>query len=367
MAIVKYDRPDRPSPYGVKWAQVVKRKFKFFKKKTARNKFMAELKQKQKNIGNALLDINSDEAVCIKKCMEILGDTNLIIKACQEYAKKTSVESILMNGAIKNYLEEKKTIGRDENYIRMIKVALWRVHADLGDDQHNWTFENAKKWALSLNEHFAAVTIKNNIKRCNLFCKWCVEHNYLLENPFEKVPKPEVYRPEVEFLKVEELEKLLSTAKEHYPETIAYFALGAFAGIRSSACARLPFEDINFKDCGITISAKIAKNKKRSYLDGHEANLWAWLNYAKKIAPGGFNLTKRQWDGLRAKVAKLAEVKMPHNALRHSFCTYHVALHDDAGKTATLLTHKGNVSILYDHYKGNANKDNGTQYFNLMP
>ncbi len=130
---------------------------------------------------------------------------------------------------------------------------------------------------------------------------------------------------------------------------------------------RVAFEDINFKEKGILITAENAKNNQRSYLDGHEPNLWKWLNYAKKNAPNGFNLTKRQWDGLRAKVAEIAEIKMPHNALRHSFCTYHVALHGDAGKTATLLTHKGNVSILYDHYKGNTNKQAAKQYFNLQP
>lgn len=32
------------------------------------------------------------------------------------------------------------------------------------------------------------------------------------------------------------------------------------------------------------------------------------------------------------------------------------ALEGDAGKTATLLTHRGNVSILYAHYKGNASR-----------
>jgi hypothetical protein len=58
---------------------------------------------------------------------------------------------------------------------------------------------------------------------------------------------------------------------------------------------------------------------------------------------------------------------MPHNALRHSFCTYHVAMHGDAGKTATLLTHRGNVSILYEHYRGNATRAAGEAYFNLRP
>jgi hypothetical protein len=58
---------------------------------------------------------------------------------------------------------------------------------------------------------------------------------------------------------------------------------------------------------------------------------------------------------------------MPHNALRHSFCTFHCALYGDAGKTATLLTHRGNVAILYQHYKGNAGRPDAERYFGIMP
>jgi hypothetical protein len=91
------------------------------------------------------------------------------------------------------------------------------------------------------------------------------------------------------------------------------------------------------------------------------------LRWARDNAADGFALTKRQWDNVRGLVPKVAGVKMPHNALRHSFCSYHVALHGDAGKTATLLTHRGNVSILYEHYKGNCKMADGVAYFGILP
>jgi len=58
---------------------------------------------------------------------------------------------------------------------------------------------------------------------------------------------------------------------------------------------------------------------------------------------------------------------MSHNALRHSFFSYHVALDGDAGKTTTLLTRRGNVAILYAHYKGNASKADAEKYFETQP
>jgi hypothetical protein len=110
-----------------------------------------------------------------------------------------------------------------------------------------------------------------------------------------------------------------------------------------------------------------AKNKRRVYIDGHPDNLWKWLSWAKKYSPEGLSLSKRLWDRRREQVQEKANVKMPHNALRHSFCTYHVAQNGDAGKTATHLTHRGNVSILYEHYRGNATKSDAEKYFDITP
>ena len=52
---------------------------------------------------------------------------------------------------------------------------------------------------------------------------------------------------------------------------------------------------------------------------------------------------------------------------RHSFCTYHVALTGSADRTATLLTHRGSVSTLYDHYRGNATNEQAKCYFSVRP
>lgn len=51
---------------------------------------------------------------------------------------------------------------------------------------------------------------------------------------------------------------------------------------------------------------------------------------------------------------------------RHSFATYHVALHRDPGNTALLISHK-NQNILYEHYLGVATKKDAEQYFEIKP
>ena len=62
----------------------------------------------------------------------------------------------------------------------------------------------------------------------------------------------------------------------------------------------------------------------------------------------------------RAGLSKLC------NVLRHSFCSYHVALHQDAAKTALLMQHT-NQAMLYRHYKGLALRADAERYFSIKP
>ena len=59
-------------------------------------------------------------------------------------------------------------------------------------------------------------------------------------------------------------------------------------------------------------------------------------------------------------------MRNPGNVLRHSFATYHVAMHKDAASTAVLLTHR-NPSMLYQHYKGRASAADAQRYFAIAP
>jgi hypothetical protein len=57
----------------------------------------------------------------------------------------------------------------------------------------------------------------------------------------------------------------------------------------------------------------------------------------------------------------------PINGMRHSFGTYHYALHGDATKTAKELGHKEGDQVLFDHYRALATKAQGEAYFGILP
>ena len=56
----------------------------------------------------------------------------------------------------------------------------------------------------------------------------------------------------------------------------------------------------------------------------------------------------------------------PHNAFRHSFVSYHVALYRNFTDTALIISHR-HTDILFEHYLGVAKHDDAVKYFNIYP
>ena len=122
--------------------------------------------------------------------------------------------------------------------------------------------------------------------------------------------------------------RLLSYART---ELVPYLVISAFAGLRSAELQRLDWADIALEDGHITVAASIAKTVSRRVVPISE-NLKAWLTpYFKKfgeVVP--FKNLPKQLGWL----AKGAGVKWKKNALRHSFCSYRLAIVQDSAKIA---------------------------------
>lgn len=67
-------------------------------------------------------------------------------------------------------------------------------------------------------------------------------------------------------------------------------------------------------------------------------------------------------------MAREALEHWPWNARRRSFCTYHIAKHQSAAKTALIMRHRGSSYTLHNSYRGlGVTQDEGTAYFEIMP
>lgn len=137
------------------------------------------------------------------------------------------------------------------------------------------------------------------------------------------------------------------------------FALLYFAGLRPGELERVAERGeklINLRTNTITIPASVSKTKQERQVS-ISPNLRRWLDaFPGEIMPPNFeNLAKR----LRKRFG------LTHDEPRHSFISYHVALHRSVGDAA--LQAGNSEAIVKRHYLNTHPREEGAEFFALVP
>ena len=161
------------------------------------------------------------------------------------------------------------------------------------------------------------------------------------------------------FLKVDQAEMLLKAAlRDEELDLLGAVTLGLFCGIRTEEIKRLEWTKVKLEKKIVTIGEDIAK-KRRIRNVSIPANAIAWLELCVK---GKGMVTRHNhandYQKRFSKLWRLAQkdygveepIKWIHNGMRHSFGTYHYALHGDPIRTCKELGHKYNEDdVLFTH------------------
>ena len=168
-----------------------------------------------------------------------------------------------------------------------------------------------------------------------------------------------------------EAAKLLNTAQEHPElELLGAVTLGLFCGLRTEELKRLDWEHVKIDEASpvVTIGAKIAKKRRIRHIE-IPANAVQWLSLvAKRTGPVTHSNSYNDHQQRFRKLLKLAKFrKWEANAMRHSFGSYHYALHGNPLETSRQLGHKASDQVLFDHYRALATKTQAEAYFAIKP
>jgi integrase len=291
--------------------------------------------------------------------------------------------------AIPAYLKYLEAMEREPAYRKHVEAHLRDFADNVGNcNVHEVTHQMIAEYILSMP--YKPVTKRHYKRSIGGAYAWWIEQGWAMDNPAKKVRTPEVVTPEPGILTVEETEALFRANEKVDPEICGLLALGAFAGIRASAISKIDYDEIDFTQRGIHTPAEKTKKRRRQWIEGLPDNLWEWL---ERTPSSAFELTHRQFMHRRSEALKRAGLLIeaddiayenrkreerreprvkwkpkcpPKNCFRHSFATYHVALHRDAGKTALIMSHR-NQQILFQHYLGIATKEQAERYFQICP
>ena len=324
-------------------------------------------KAQLQDFGNAAMSISDalrGEAVKCSQELQPFGKT--ITDATRFYVDHlTEITRSQMVSHVVNELQAAcKADGKSVRYLRDLKYRLGRFATDFGS-RHIAEISTADidQWLRDLN--LGPVSRNTFRRRLVTLFKFAKTHGWCRTIPAAESTRVREVSDEVGILTPSELSGLLNVASE---ETIPYWTIGAFAGLRATEIERLEWADVNLNRRWIKVRAKHAKSASRRLVD-IQPNLLKWLrpyqDRTGKVVPENLRV-KLLEDRKRATEAGSLTRKWPSNALRHSFASYYLARFDNAGKLALQLGHVGQ-DLIFRHYREVVTRADAKRYWNIVP
>jgi integrase len=317
------------------------------------------------NHGRAAMSISDalrSEAIKCSEALQPFGKT--IADATRHYVDHLNeiTRSQTVAHAVSELQSARKADGDSVRYLSDLKYRLGRFANDFGP-RHIATITTAEidSWLRELN--LGPVSRNTFRRRLVTLFKFAKTRGWCRTIPAAESTRVREVADEVGILTPKEVQGLLEVASE---ETLPYWAIGAFAGLRASEIERLDWADVNHRH--IRVRAKHAKTAARRIVD-MQPNLRKWLlpyrGKTGKVTPENLRV-KLLADRKRAADAGVLTRKWPSNALRHSFASYYLARFDDAAKLALQLGHVGH-DIIFRHYREVVTRADARRYWRSAP
>jgi len=318
-----------------------------------------------KRHGDAAFLLTTAQRIEAARCFELLAGGGLT-EAVEFYLHQHPLEHRAKTLAVvAAELIAKKTAGnRRERYVSDLE---WKYqHLDRAFPERqigSITTEDLEGYISKQN--WSPVSLRSYVQNYNVLFNYAVRRGYMATNPCLKLEMPESDQVEPPIFTVEQMKTLLrlcSTTRD-LKECLPLVAIGAFAGIRPTEIERLDWAQVDVVHKTITVLGAKAKGRARRVVDMSE-NLVAWLTPVAKESGAVLPYRVREHRDRLKVAAKWAD--WPHDVLRHSFASYHLAFHRDQTITCYQMGH-GDAQVLYAHYRSMVKPPAATAFWNLFP
>lgn len=366
--------------------------------------------------GRGFFELSSEEHQDARAALRLLEGTGLTLREVAEFAKprlRPEGGQMTLTAIIAEMVEEKSQRNERGEYrdrsFEEFKKRSSRFEETFGErPAYTVTGKELVRWVMELVDEKTEKPLAGR-SRLNYFriaaeiFNHAFQSRYIGENPLDHVSdaqrrqiraKSDSTEEEPSILTPEEAERLLAEAQatNDTEGLLPAVVLGLFCGLRTEELKRLQWSDVRLDEESpfVTVSAAVAKKRSRRHVD-IPSNALQWLslcgereggivehNYVshfqkkfRKVAMGaGFATMEKEKtstpEGKETRKAKKVSA-WKHNAMRHSFGSYHFALHGDSLATARLLGHKQDDEVLFSHYRALARKEDAERYFSITP
>jgi integrase len=295
---------------------------------------------------------------------------------------------VTIQEAIDTLIKDKEAAGKGERHTNGLR---WNLERFADDHEklhlHEVAREHIEEWLQ--DAEFSTTTRRNYIRDLSILFNFALKREWVARIPLVGITKPTPESGEIRILSPEDTAELLQATKVRreietplgsmmvnlFEDITAPLAIKLFAGLRTSELFQLDWA--NVKESQIVIEAKTAKTRKRRVVSISE-NLQAWLEGHRKVKGPVTELKYNAWhrklqslvgyvNGFRkhAKTGQDYNFRLPPNFARHSFCSYHYALHRNENLTAAEAGNSPNV--IFSNYREMVAPEAAKAYWEIRP
>lgn len=278
-----------------------------------------------------------------------------LVQACDLFEKSLlmKVNRIALGEAVNQFMAVKRAKRLRERSLGNLQCRLDCMKLKIGETTsvHDITLPKLQE---CISGSWSDRSVINFRLVARNFFGWCASKRYCLSNIADELEKPLTEdRPPV-ILTPDEVEEMLVKARSVAPHLVPYIAISVFAGVRNKEMSRLTWEDVDLKQMVIRIDSHKSKTRARRLVT-IQPNLAKWLALKGDLPSG---TSQKHWMKVRPS-------RYEADAMRRTFCSYHLAQFQSAAQTAIQAGHR--ESVLFSHYRGLVTQEDAKRFWVIEP
>jgi integrase len=337
------------------------RERKYFETEEQAENEVFRLQNRHRTHGELIDRITSDQLSQALQAFELIGKAGVDVRLpaiveewLQTHRSRTS--SINYIDLFNQFIEAKPD--RNERYLEQLHMARDRwpqLHeqlvCDIGHRELHSIISKLSRGARNPILRYWQAVFNFGIKR-----------GYLTENPVSRLDFERSKRKEIETLSAEHVQKMLEHALEHDLHLLPFLVFGVFCGVRPDGeLQKIEWSDIDLTDKVVTIRPEISKTNRRRFVDLSD-NAVEWLRaYDARGGRAHGRITTLSRPALkyhRTANRKAAGVlHWPNSALRHTYCSNWLAMHEDVNKLVLQSGHDSVDTMWRNYHRGTTKKE----------
>jgi len=342
-----------------------KRERLVFQTRTEARVFAKKCRQARRKYGDGMLALPFEVLGQAKRFYDLLTQHGLTFDAAYQYYEEKVIPFLHAPAVAEiagQLLQQQIEKGNRPKTIQTVRNFVERFVTAFGTRQlKDITEEDLKGFCFKPDS--AAKTRRNLRALTGQLYQFALRKKWVGENTALQLEMPQLPDKEPEYLKVEQVRRLLAVAEQF--GVLGYVVLAVFAGIRPDEIRRTDWADVYFDDRRVCIVGGAAKIHMRREVTIHDT-LQAWLLRCRRASGPiveGANFDER----LRQARAAADIQEWPNDVLRHTFATNHAAAFKNHEETARLMGHIDGLRTLKKHYVAYVTEAEAQRFWALTP